>query len=191
VVVSSSAEFLAEALGSGPRLASDGLMAQLIHRGRAPDAGLWAAGRVSPSVGKGLASATGGKIQPPRAMFGHVAAETGLTVELGVELVSPEEAKSALSLAQNQLRLLSQVAQKWRLGRAVAKIRTETVGPTLYLRAVLTDDELRQVLAPIDRDAGPDQNPAPPEGDQGAKPDGQGDAAPGGKAPVRKQGKAD
>ncbi len=128
VVVASSAEFLAEALASGPRLASDGAMAQLIHRARVPDAAVWAAGRVSPEVGKGLARATGGQIAPPRAMFGHLAAETGLDVELGVELSDPKQAKEALSLAKNELRLLAQVAQKWRLGRAVAKIAPEAVG---------------------------------------------------------------
>jgi hypothetical protein len=191
VVVSSSAEFLAEALGTGPRLSDDGLMAQLIHRARKPDAAVWAAGRVSPAVGKGLAEATGGQIGPPRAMFGHVAAETGLRAELGVELSSPEEAKKALSLAQNQLRILAQVAQKWRLGRSVAKIATEAVGATLFFRATLDDEELRQVLAPIDRGARPDQNPAPPAGKQGVQSDGQGDTAPGGQAPVRKQGKTD
>lgn len=190
-VVATSAEFLAEALGTGARLASDGPMAQLIHRARVPDAAVWAAGRVSPEVGKGLARATGGQLEPPTAMFGHLAAETGLDVELGVELTDPKQAKEALSLAKNELRLLAQVAQKWRLGRAVAKIAPEAVGQTLYFRAVLTDEELRQALAPIDTDAGPNQNPAPPEGNQGAQPDGQGDAAPGGQAPVRKQGKAD
>jgi hypothetical protein len=191
LIVSSSGEFLAEAMGTGPRVAGDASMAQLIKRARTPGAALWAAGRVPPAVGKGLAAATGGKVGAPRAMFGHVAAETGLTVELGVELASAEEAKAALSLAQNQLRLLTQVAQKWRLGRSVAKVSTEAVGPTLFFRANLTDEELRQALAPIDRDAGPDQNPAPTEGNQGAQPHGQGDASPGGQAPLRKQGKAD
>ena len=195
LVVSSSPEFLAEALGGGPRAAGDGGMAQLIKRARSPGAALWAAGRVPAAVGKGLASATSGKISAPRAMFGHLAAETGLQAELGVELASADEAKAALSLAQTQLRLLSQVAQKWRLGRSVAKVSAEAVGTTLFFRANLTDDELRQVLAPIDRDAGSDQNPAPPsqgnQGNQGAQPHGQGDASPGGQAPLRKQGKAD
>jgi hypothetical protein len=185
LLVSSSAEFLAEALAGGPRLAADGQMAELVHRARVPGAALWAAGRVSPEIGKGLASATGGQVGPPRAMFGHLAAETGLSAELGVELASPEEAKSAVSLANTQLRILTQVAQRWRLGRAVAKISAEASGPTLYLHLELTDEELRQALAPIDRDAGPDQNPAPPEDPQGVLPNGQGDAAPGGQAPSR------
>ncbi len=191
VVVSSSPEFLGEALADGPRLASDSQMAGLVHRAKVPGAALWAAGRVSPEVGKGLAAATGGGVGAPRAMFGHFAADTGLTAELGVELASPQEAKTALSLAKSQLRILAQVAQKWKLGRAVAKVSMEAIDSTLYLRVALSDDELRQVLAPIDTDAGPDQNPAPPERDQGAEPNGQGDASPGGQAPVRKQGQAD
>ena len=186
LVVSSSPEFLAEALAGGPRLASDGEMAELVRRARVVGAGLWAAGRVSPEVGKGLAAATGGKVGPPRAIFGHLAAETGLSAELGVELASPDETNAALSLAKNQLRLLAQVAQKWKLGRAVAKVTTEAAGSVLYLRVTLTDDELGQVLAPIDTDAGPEQNPAPPEGAEGAQPHGQGDASPGGQAPLRK-----
>jgi hypothetical protein len=191
VVVSSSPGFLTEALSEGPRLASDGQMAELVHRARVPGAALWAAGRVAPGVGKGLAAATGGQVGPPRAMFGHLAAETGLRAELGVELASPEEANAVVSLAKTQLRMIAQVAQKWRLGRAVARISTEATGSTLYLRAVLSDEELRQTLAPIDSDAGPDQNPAPTEKDQGAEPHGQGDASPGGQAPLREQGQAD
>jgi hypothetical protein len=186
VVVSSSPAFLAEALADGPRLASDSQMAELVHRARVQGAALWAAGRVSPEIGKGLAAATGGQVGPPRAMFGHLQAETGLSAELGVQLASAEEAKAALSLATNQLRVLAQVAQKWRLGRAVAKVTSEVAGATVYIRVALSDEELRQALAPIDRDAGPDQNPAPPEGDQGAQPNGQGDASPGGQAPLRK-----
>jgi hypothetical protein len=192
VVVSSSQEFLAEALGDGPRLASDRQMAELVHRARVAGAAVWwAAGKVSAEVGKGLAAATQGKIGAPRALFGHLAAETGLSFELGVELASPEEAKAALSLATNELRVLTNVAQKWRLGRAVAKVAPEAVGTTVFLRAKLTDEELRQALAPIDTDAGPDQNPAPPEGSEGAESDGKGDASPGGEAPVRQQGQAD
>lgn len=191
LVVSSSPEFLGDALGSGPRLAHDSHMASLVHRAKAAGAAVWAAGRVTPEVGRGLAAATGGGVAAPRAMFGHFAAETGLQAELGVELASPEEAKSALSLAKSQLRVLAQIAQKWKLGRAVAKVTMEAADSTLFLRLTLSDDELRQVLAPIDSDAGPDQNPAPPEGDQGVDPNGQGDAAPGGEAPLRKQGKPD
>lgn len=191
LVVSSSQEFLTEALSDGPRLAADSQMAELVHRARVPAASLWAAGRVSPEVGKGLAAATGGQVGAPRAMYGHLAAENGLAAELGVELASPDEAKSAVSLANGQLRLLSQIAQKWKLGRAVAKITTEAEGSTLLLRVALTDDELRLVLAPIDTDAGPEQNPAPTEGNQGAQPHGQGDASPGSQAPLRKQGQAD
>jgi hypothetical protein len=124
-------------------------------------------------------------------MFGHLAAETGLTAELGVDLASPDEANSAVSLAKGQLRILTQVAQRWKLGRAVAKVSAEASGATLYVRLALTDDELRQALAPIDTDAGADQNPAPPEEPQGVLPHGQGDASPGGQAPLRKQGQAD
>ena len=191
VVVSSSPEFLAESLADGPRLASDSQMASLVHRAKVQGAALWAAGRIPADVGKGLAAATGGGVAAPRAAFGHFAAETGLSAELGVELASPQEAKAALSLAKSQLRIMAQVAQKWKLGRAVAKVSMETVDSTLYMRVTLTDEELRQVLAPIDTDAGPDQNPAPPERDQGAENNGQGDASPGGQAPLRKQGQAD
>jgi len=180
LLVSSSPEFLSEALADGPRLAADGEMAELVHRARVPGAALWAAGRVPADIGKGLAAATGGKVGAPRAMFGHIAAETGLTAQLGVELASPAEANTAASLTKEQLKALTQIAQRWRLGRAVAKIALEAVGQTLFLRLALSDEELRQALAPIDSDAGPDQNPAPPSGDEGALPNGQGDASPGG-----------
>jgi hypothetical protein len=191
VVASSSSEMLAESLGDGPRLAADSQMAELVHRARVGGASLWVAGRLPPEVGKGLVAATGGQVGAPRAIFGHLAAETGLTVVVGADMASPDEAKSAVSLANAQLRLLTQVAQRWRLGRAVAKITTEAEGSTAWLRLALTDEELRLALAPVDTDAGPEQNPAPTEEDQGDQHHGQGDAAPGGQAPLRKQGQAD
>lgn len=200
VVVSSTAELLTEALGETPRLAADERMAALIDRARRPGVALWAAGKLPPEVAKGLASASGGAVKPPSSIFGDLAVDKGLTAEVGVELASPEEASSAVSLAKRQLGFLAQVAQKWRLGQLVARIEVSAAGPTLLLRLALSDAELSQVLAPIDRPGTGQQTTAPLEdtvdpagenaGGKGAG-DGERDAAPGGQAPVPEQGKAD
>lgn len=192
VVVSSSPDLLAEALASGPRLGDDAALAGLIERARRPGAALWAAGRVAPDVGEGLASVSGGAIGAPRAMFGHVVVEAGLSAELGVELASPEEATAAVSAARTQLGILAQVAQKWKLGRLVAKVTPEAIESTVFLRLALTPDELRAAVAPIDTGAVGGETATPtPEQQQGAVKNGEGDAAPGDEAPVPEQGKID
>jgi hypothetical protein len=191
VVVSSSPELLAEALGTGPRLAGDERMAGLIARARQPRAALWAAGRVAPDVGAGLKAASNGAIGAPQAMFGHVVLEDGLTAELGAELASPEEATSAVAAARTQLGVLAQVAQKWKLGRLVAKVAPEAAENRVFLRLALTPDELRAAVAPIDTGAGGVETATPPVEQQGASRNGEGDAAPGDEAPVPEQGQVD
>ena len=189
VVVSSTAELLADALGKGPRLVSDEAFAALVERARRPGAAIWAAGLLPPEIAKGLATATGGAIEAPRAIFGHLAADTGLALEIGVELASAEEANSSVLLAKQQLAVIAQIAQKWKLGQLVAKIEVKAAGPTLFLNLALDDAELATVLAPIDTTRPGEQTTAPQEA-QGAS-DGEGDAAPGGKTPVPEQGQAD
>jgi hypothetical protein len=190
VVVSSTPELLTEALGKTPRLADDQAMAALIARARTQGASLWAAGKLPPEVGKGLAKASGGNLTPPTAIYGNLSLEKGLKGEIGVELASPEEAKSAVSLAKRQLGVIAQVAQKWRLGPLVARIEVAAVERTLLVRLGLTDAELSQVLGPIDTPGASQQSTAPIEPNQGAG-DGERDAAPGGQAPVPEQGKVD
>lgn len=190
VVVSSTAELLAEALGKTPRLADDRTLATLIDRARKPGAALWAAGKLPPEVGKGLASASGGTLSAPTAIFGDLSVEKGLSAEIGIEMASPEEARSAVSLAKRQLELLAQVAQKWHLGLLVARIRASAAERTLLLQITLGNNELAEVLAPIDTPGPGQQTTAPLEQNQGEG-DGERDAAPGGQAPVPEQGKAD
>ena len=190
VVVSSTPELLAEALGKTPRLADDQVMAALIARARTQGAALWTAGKLPPEVGKGLASASGGSLKPPNAIFGNLSLDKGLKGEIGVELASAEEAKSAVSLAKRQLGMIAQVAQKWRLGPLVARIEVTAVEQTLLVRLGLTDAELSQVLGPIDTPGASQQSTAPIEQNEGAG-DGERDAAPGGQAPVPEQGKVD
>ena len=192
VVVSSSPELLGEALGESPRVASDKEMASLIDRARRPGAALWAAGRVAPDVGEGLKAASNGAIGAPRAMFGHLLIDDGVAAELGVDLGSPEEATAAVAAARTQLGVLAQVAQKWKLGRLVAKVTPEASESTVFLRLVLDEEEVRAAVAPIDTGATGGETATPPEEQQqGAQKNGEGDAAPGDEAPVPEQGKVD
>lgn len=190
VVVSSTPELLAEALGKTPRLADDAQLAALIDRARTREAAVWAAGKLPPEVGKGLASASGGQVAAPTAIFGDLAVDKGLRAEIGLQMASPEEAKKAVSLAKRQLELLAQIAQKWHLGLLVARIQVSAAEKMLLLQIALGEAELSQVLAPIDRPGAGQQTTAPLEQNQGAG-DGERDAAPGGQAPVPEQRKAD
>ena len=161
VVVSSSAAFLSEALGKGARLSDDPELAALVARARTDGASLWAAGKVAPDVGKGLQAATGGKVGPPTAMFGHLTLGSGLEGELGVVLGSADDANKSVSLAKSQLAIVSQLAQKWDLGRLVAKIAVTAKDDTLLLDLTLDERDLRAALAPIDSGTGADQTTSP------------------------------
>lgn len=161
VVVSSSEDFLTEALGKGARLSDVPELAALVDRARTEGAALWAAGKVAPEVGKGLQSATGGSVGPPAAMFGHVTLTAGLEAQLGVVVSSPDEANKAVLLAKQQLAIVSQLAQKWDLGRLVAKIRVSAKDDTLLLDLALDEQDLRAALAPIDSAPDADQTTTP------------------------------
>jgi hypothetical protein len=126
-------------------------------------------------------------------MFGHLLIEEGVAAELGVDLASPEEATTAVTAARTQLGVLAQVAQKWKLGRLVAKVTPEASESTVFLRLVLDADELRAAVAPIDTEATGVETATPPEEleQQGARKNGEGDAAPGDEAPVPEQGQVD
>jgi hypothetical protein len=161
VAVASSADFLAEATGEGPKLDRSAALAALIERA-GPTHGLWFAGSVPAEVGGGLARASGGALTAPRAMFGHAELDGPLEAELGAEMASPAEAERAVSLVKPQLQTLALVAQARGLGRLVNRIAVEATGETLRFRLAVPEDEVRAVVGTtVDTGAVDAQDAAP------------------------------
>src|SRR5436190_2150071 len=79
---------------SAPKLTSNARLMKLIT---ATDsrAALWGAGEMSPDVGAGLVRAAGGAIkQPAQAIYGFVNSDSGLAVELALEMAGADDAKA-------------------------------------------------------------------------------------------------
>ncbi len=146
LALSRSEAFLGEALGSGPKVTESATMKPVLARANR-QAPLWAAGLVPERVGKGLVQATGGKVAaPPRAAYGELDPDDGISAKLGVVMADNMDAKTAASKAVLELALGAMVAQRLGLGPIVAKIQAQAEGPVLAMSLDLTVDELNQLL---------------------------------------------
>ncbi|MBT8495191.1 MAG: hypothetical protein KJO07_19250 [Deltaproteobacteria bacterium] len=172
LVASSSRDMLREALGSGPKIAANRRMGELLQRAR-KDSSLWAVGLVPDAVGKGLVGKAGVK-KPPQAMVLAASLGDGLKLELAVEMVDDDDAKAATSLAKPQLAAASLVAQKDGLGTVISRIEVAAESRWVVMSLELDKAELGEILArvqrTVDRSPPPQQNPpskeSPPSGEQ-------------------------
>jgi hypothetical protein len=163
---------LREALGSGPKIAANRRMGELLQRAR-KDSSLWAVGLVPDAVGKGLVGKAGVK-KPPQAMVLAASLGDGLKLELAVEMVDEDDAKAATSLAKPQLAAASLVAQKDGLGTVISRIEVAAESRWVVMSLELDKAELGEILArvqrTVDRSPPPQQNPpskgSPPSGEQ-------------------------
>jgi hypothetical protein len=172
LIASSSKPMLDESLGDGPKIAANRRMGELL--GRADKSGsLWAVGLVPDQVGRGLVGKAGIK-KPPQAMVLGASFDDGLALELAVEMVDAEDAKSAESLAKPQLAAASLVAQKEGLGALVGRIEVAADSRWLVLSLSMNKAEVGEILArvqrTVDRSPPSQQNPpskgSPPGGEQ-------------------------
>ncbi len=168
LALSPSQPWLEQAVGPGGKAGDNAMLMDAIDRiGEGQT--LWAAGLVPAEVGKGLIDATRGQIEErPRAMFGDLALDAGISARLGVIMASPEDAKTLESKAVFELALGSLVAQEWGLGPLVARTRARAEGAILQIELTLSEVEVNELLtalgsAEVDRGGVPDKDPASPQ----------------------------
>lgn len=160
LVVATSSEWLAKAVGDGEKLAASPSMAALLDKVD-QKAGVWAVGEVDERIGAGLVGLTGGAVgSPPRAMFAQGELKAGVNFMLGAEMGSENDANALLSLMKGQISLGALAAQRYGLGTLISKLGVDSEGKTVYLRFSLSEDEVRQILSQIDTPTGSTQNPA-------------------------------
>ncbi len=181
IILASTEEWLRLSLGKTGKVSDNDRLAALISRAD-PARAIWAAGKVAPAIGQGLAETTGGKVQAPVAMWGHLDLKDGLAAELGAEMVTAEDAKTAVSFAKTQMATITLMFQEEKIGRLVRKVTVDSDAKSVYLRVRLTESELAQVLSKIDSKGSSEENREP---DQGVDRDAQGDPPAGDEAPVR------
>jgi hypothetical protein len=164
VVLGSNEAFVTEALGKGKKAQDN---PQLMRWLAIVDqtAGFWAAGRVPERVRQGLVKNTEGKVATgPVAFVASGNLQQGADVTLGVVMSSPEDAKTLYSYANQEIGLLTAVAQMKSLGAIVGKLSIVAEKEIVRFHAALTVDDLNQLLSALDGGAPPAQDspPAPP-----------------------------
>ena len=168
LALSPSQPWLEQAVGPGSKAGDNATLMDAIQRigeGRT----LWAAGLVPAEVGNGLIDATRGQIEErPRAMFGDLSLDGGVSARLGVVMASAEDAKTLESKAVFELALGSLVAQEWGLGPLVARTRARAEGAILQIDLRLSEVEVNELLtalgnAEVDTRGVADKDPASPE----------------------------
>lgn len=160
LVVATSKEWLQRAVSDADKIMSSSSVSKLITRVDRT-AAVWVAGDIDPHIGQGLVEQTRGEIaKPPISMFGTLSLDRGIRFELGVDMVSQNDANALKSLISGQLGMGALAAQAYGLGEWVDKLGVDVDQKTVYLRVTLQDDEIRQILSRIDTAAGSAQNPA-------------------------------
>jgi hypothetical protein len=135
LVASSSERWLETLLdATGPKLAARPDLYARVDRSRA----LWGAGTMPPGVGTRLTELTRGAVkQPARAVsFTVDASGPALAAALRLEMQDEADARELAAFTRGQVDLLAIAAQRFGLGRLVARtqINAEGAGVTLALR---------------------------------------------------------
>jgi hypothetical protein len=119
---------------------------------------VFAVGKVDERVGKGLVAASGGKLtKSADAFFANLDPSAGAKVLLGVVMPDAEAAKQLESFANNELKVLTMVAQLKSLGPIAQKVKTAVDGKLLRFTAELTMEEVNQLLSVLDETPPPEQ----------------------------------
>jgi len=161
VVLGTNEAWVTEALGTGLKAASNPDLSawlKLIYQRRP----IWAVGRIDPRVGKGLVTATNGKLTAqPEAFVATIDATAGAKLDLGVVMKDAEMAKTLESWAKNELAVVGMAAQLKSLGPIVSKVTVTAEQTVVRFRAALTMDEVNQLLSVLDEKPSPEQGSPP------------------------------
>jgi hypothetical protein len=134
-----------------PKLTSNAAMMKLV---KATDsrAALWGAGTIAPEVGAGLVKASDSKVKAPaQAMYGFANLDSGLALELSLQMASADDAKGLNEVVQKQLSQFAIMAQAYSLGPVVNKIKPAAQGDRFVVTLTLDADELARLESLLDR----------------------------------------
>ena len=163
VILGTSESWVLEALGSGPKALDNPELRTLMPLAD-QNAPVWAIGKVDARVRQGLVGASGGALKAgPTAIVASLDPTTGAKLDLGAVMASGEDAKALESFANNELKVITMVAQMKSLGSIVAKIVVTAEGTVVRFRAPLTLDDVNQLLSVLDEKPAPEQV-SPPAG---------------------------
>jgi hypothetical protein len=151
LVLSTTETWLAKIMDPGAAKIGGAIAARLAKVG--PKAALWGVGELPPTVGQKLVELSQGQISAPAtAITFEVELDTGIAASLVAEMATAADADKLAILAKSQLGWAAVFAQRWGLGRLVAKaqVHTEQHGQGVRVSLKLDDKELAELAAVLD-----------------------------------------
>ena len=162
VVIGADEKWVLAAVGDGAKIESSPTLGPLLQQVDR-SAAIWTVATMDADLGTGLAKITKGKLTtPPVALHGSLGTKDGLAGNIAFLMASEPDAESLVTFARGELDMITMAAQAMGLGPVVAKVKVERKGAEARFRVALTDAEVKQVLAAIDRGGGSGQDAQPP-----------------------------
>lgn len=161
VVLGTDDAYVLEAVGAGKKALDDPELAAWLKRVD-QNRPVWAVGRVDPRVRQGLVGVLPGLKAGPSAFLGSLDPRDGVSVELGVIMASPDDAKQLESITNDQRKLIAAAAQARSLGKLVHRVAISHEKDTVWLRAALSQQDVNDVLSALDGKAPAAQDSPPP-----------------------------
>jgi hypothetical protein len=162
VVLGPSDAWVQAALADGAKVAASPVLGSAlatIDR----KAAMWAVATVDPELGEALTRLSKGAIAAgPALVAGTLDPIDGVRAGATFTMKTAADAKALAGYARGELAVGGIAAQALGLGPALAKVTVEQEGADVRFRVDLTDAEVKEVLAAIDRgrSAGQDAQPA-------------------------------
>ena len=161
VVLGSSDAYVLEALGPGKKALDHPELAGWIKLAD-QNAPIWAVGRFSDKLRKGLVDATDGKVKAgPLAITASVDPTSGMNIQVAAIMATPADAKQLETLISGEKALIGIAAQIKSLGPVVEHVKIVAERNVLRFRAPLTMDDVNHLLSMLDG-AKPSQQDSPP-----------------------------
>ncbi|MEJ7599275.1 MAG: hypothetical protein WKG01_15320 [Kofleriaceae bacterium] len=169
VVLGSNDAYVLEALGPGKKALDNPELAAWVKLAD-QNAPIWAVGRMSDKLRRGLVDATDGKIkQGPVAVTASIDPTTGMNIQVAAIMATPDDAKRLESLMTTEKALIGIAAQIKSLGPIVERVKVMTERNVLRFRAPLTMDDVNHLLSVLDGPK-PAQQDSPPASAGSASP---------------------
>jgi hypothetical protein len=162
IVLGPREEWVVAGLGVGPKVeASPRLGPALTTVDRA--AGMWAVATVDPELGMALTRVSKGAISAgPSLVSGSLDPLDGLRAHAAFTMPTAGDARALTDYAKGELALGSLAAQALGLGPVLSKVTVSQAGTSVRFAVSLTDAEVKDVLAAIDRGTQARQDAQPP-----------------------------
>ncbi|HVV83125.1 MAG TPA: hypothetical protein VHE35_08590 [Kofleriaceae bacterium] len=161
VVLGPREDWVVAGLGGGPKVETSPVLGPglaAIDR----TAAMWAVATVDPELGTALSRLSKGAIAAgPTLVSGTLDPVDGVRAAAMFTMKTAGDARALADYAKGQLALGTIAAQLEGLGKVLAKVTVDAAGTTVRFRVDLTDADVKDVLAAIDRgpEAGQDAQP--------------------------------